>query len=191
LTVPTADAFPSSARRGLKIAAAVLLALVVCITAYVAAGPYLAVRGIRAAVRDNDAAALAEHVDFPALRGSLKAQLQDRLVRSAGEDMQASAFGALGLSMAGRVIDGAVDTMVTPLGIGALMQGRIIASRFEGSITTVDSESSGAAKQDAVYRYESPSRFTATLHTQSGTPVMMVLTRHGVNWRLSDLRLAP
>jgi len=191
LTVPTADTFPPSGRRALKIVVAVLLALLLGITAYVASGPYFAVRAIRAAVRDNDAAALAEHVDFPALRGSLKAQLQDRLVRSAGEDMQASAFGALGLSIAGRVIDGAVDTMVTPLGIGALMQGRILASRFEGSITPVDSEGARAPKQDAVYRYESPSRFTATLRTQSGTPVVMVLTRHGVNWRLSDLRLAP
>jgi len=191
LILPTADTFPSSARRGLKIVAAVLLALLLGITAYVASGPYFAVRAIRAAVRDNDAAALAEHVDFPALRGSLKSQLQDRLVRSAGEDMQASAFGALGLSIAGRVIDGAVDTMVTPFGIGALMQGRILASRFEDSISPVDSEGTRAPKQDAVYRYESPSRFTATLRTQSGAHVVMVLTRHGVTWRLSDLRLAP
>lgn len=191
MTIPTADVFPASGRRGLKIVAAVLIALLLGILAYVASGPYLAVRAIRAAVRDNDAAALAEHVDFPALRGSLKAQLQDRLIRRAGEDMQASAFGALGLSIAGRVIDGAVDTMVTPLGIGALMQGRILASRFEGSLTPVDSVGAQAPSQDAVYRYESTSRFTATLRTQAGTPVVMVLTRHGVNWRLSDLRLAP
>jgi hypothetical protein len=186
-----AETSQPSARRGLKIVAAGLLALVLGITAYVASGPYFAVRAIRAAVRDNDAAALAEQVDFPALRGSLKAQLQDRLVRSAGEDMQASAVGALGLSIAGRVIDGAVDTMVTPLGIGALMQGRVLASRFEDSIDPVDSEGARAPKQDVVYRYESPSRVTATLRTQAGTPVVMVLTRHGVSWRLSDLRLAP
>ena len=186
-----ADVFPAPEGRGLKIAAALLVALLLGSAAYVAAGPYFAVRAIRSAVRDNDAETLAGHVDFPALRGSLKAQLQDRLVRGAGEDVQANAFGAFGLSIAGRVIDGAVETMVTPRGIGALMQGRILASRVDGSFVPVDSDSARAPMPDAVYRYESPSRFTATVRTQSGAPVVMVLTRHGLHWRLSDLRLPP
>ena len=190
MTAPVTGVFPAS-RRGLKIVAAVLVALLLGITAYAASGPYLAVRAIRSAVRDNDAAALAGYVDFPALRGSLKAQLQDRLARRAGEDMQASAIGALGLSIAGGVIDGAIDSMVTPLGIGALMQGRIIASRLEGSFATVVTDNARAPVQDAVYRYESASRVTATVRTQSGTPVVMVLTRNGLHWRLSDVRLAP
>lgn len=191
MSVSATDVFPAPGRRTLKVIAAALVALLLGLAAYVASGPYLAVRAIRGAVRDNDAAALAEHIDFPALRGSLKAQLQDRLVRSAGEDMQASALGALGLSIAGHVIDDAVDTMVTPPGIGALMQGRVLASRFDGSFASAGSDNAPAPNQDAVYRYESPSRVTATVHTRSGTPVVMVLTRRGLNWRLSDLRLTP
>ena len=53
---------------------------------YVAVGPYLTVRAIRIAVKEQDAAALSRQVDFPALRASLKAQLDDRLLRKAGPD---------------------------------------------------------------------------------------------------------
>ena len=75
--------------------------------------------------------------------------------------------------------------------MAACMQGRIIASRLEGSFATVVTDNARAPVQDAVYRYESTSRVTATVRTQSGTPVVMVLTRNGLHWRLSDVRLAP
>ena len=59
------------------IAALVLLALL----AWTASGPWRAVAGIREAVQAGDARALARHVDFPALRASLRPQVQDRIVR--------------------------------------------------------------------------------------------------------------
>lgn len=166
----------------------VLLAiLLVALVAYVAAGPYLTVRAIRVALQANDANALADNVDFPELRASLKAQLEDRLARRIDPELPSSLLGSVGLSMASGVIDGAVDAMVTPPGLGALMQGRVLWSRFDGAI---GSRVKGRPPlQDLRYRYESPSRFTATTRTASGAPVVLVLTRHGLRWRLSDLQL--
>ena len=63
---------------------ALALALLLAVLGYAAAGPYLAVHAIGKAVREENAAALAKHVDFPPLRASLKAQLTDRMVRAAG-----------------------------------------------------------------------------------------------------------
>jgi hypothetical protein len=184
--------FPAR-NRGPKVAIALVAVVLLALVAYAAIGPYLTVRALRIAIRDNDAAALAEQVDFPSLRSSLKAQLQDRLVRGAGADVQSSVLGALGLSIAGRAADGAVDMMVTPLGLGAAMQGRILLSRFNGSFRPSEPVGDGDPTpfRDAVYRYESPSRFTATTHTGTGAPIVLVLTRKGIHWRLSDLRLRP
>jgi Protein of unknown function (DUF2939) len=167
---------------------ALLAILLLALLAYVAAGPYLTVRAIRVALRANDATALADNVDFPTLRASLKAQLEDRFARRVDPELPSSLIGNIGLSMASSVIDGAVDAMVTPLGLGALMQGRVLWSRFDDAL--------GGSRlperpplQDLRYRYESPSRFTATTRTASGAPVVLVLTRHGLRWRLSDLQL--
>lgn len=175
--------------------------LLVALLAYVGIGPYLTVRAIRSAVEAQDAAALSRQVDFPALRTSLKAQLTDKLVREAGPDVQASALGSIGLTIAGGLIGGSVDAMVTPTGLGALMEGRKVWKRIGDGFAAPESpppaaESDGSAAppaprpfDGAKYRYESLSRFTATVRDDSGRPIVFVMTRDGLRWKLSDIRL--
>ena len=72
-----------------------ILALLLSLVALWAAGPWLAMRGIEQALEQRDPARLERHVDFAALRVSLKAQLADRMVRSAGPQVQSSRLGGL------------------------------------------------------------------------------------------------
>ena len=178
----------TTARERTRAWGVLLAVLLLALLGYVAAGPYLTVRAIRVALQANDATALADNVDLPALRSSLKAQLEDRLARRVDPELPSSLLGNIGLSMASDVIDGAVNAMVTPLGVGALMQGRVLWSRFDG-VAAGSGLPGSPPLQDVRYRYESPSRFTATTRTSSGAPVVLVLTRHGLRWRLSDLQL--
>ena len=104
---------------------ALVLVLVALLAAYVAAGPYMTIRAIRSAVQTQDAGELAEQIDFPSLRASLKAQLIDAMVREAGPDVQSNVFGALALSMGTGIVNGAVDGMVNPAGLSAVMQERV------------------------------------------------------------------
>lgn len=168
---------------------ALLAAALLALGAYVASGPWRTVHGIREAVVAQDARALSRHVDFPALRTSLKAQLNDHLVREAGIDAQSGLFGALALRVVGGLVDAAVETMVTPLGLGAVMEGRKVW-------TNVIRDSVGAPPPPATeplsepeYRIESLSRVTATVPDEQGRPVVFVLTRQGLTWRLTDVRL--
>ena len=174
----------------------IALALVVLavLLGYAATGPYLAIHAIGKAVREENASALAKHVDFPPLRASLKAQLSDRLVRMAGIDTQSSLLGALGLGLAGSVVGSSVDLMVTPSGLGAMMEGRKVWNRAGGlppPSASNDSWERPDPLRDAERRFESSSRFTATVHTDAGDPVVFVLTRNGLRWKLSDIRLPP
>ncbi|NYZ64073.1 DUF2939 domain-containing protein [Luteimonas deserti] len=167
------------------------LAIAVLLLAYTAAGPYLTMHAIRNAVQDEDSRALSRQVDFPALRHSLRLQVSDAMVREAGADVQSSLLGAIGLNIASRAAGTGVDAMVNPVGLAALMRGRRLWSLAGGAPLLRDgTERTGPAPlADAVYRYESPSRFTATVHDEAGRPVMFVLTRSGIRWRLSDIRL--
>ena len=115
--------------RRIVIAIAVLLVLLL---AWVAAGPWLAIRGIEKAIETRDTAALERHVDFPRLRINLKAQLDDRLVRLAGDKIPANLLGAFAVAMAGNATGMAVETVATPLGIGALLQGHVLWKRATG-----------------------------------------------------------
>ena len=168
----------------------ILIVLLMALGTYVASGPYLTVRAIRRAVVAQDAPALEKQIDFPALRASLKAQLDDRMVRSAGADLQASPLGAFGLTIAGAVADTTVDAMVTPMGLGALMQGHILLKRFDHGLSSSE-PSSPEPLHDPTYKYESTSRFIASTHDANGRPMVFVLTRHGLQWQLSDIQLPP
>lgn len=172
---------------------ALLIAALIALAAYVAAGPFLTVNALRSALKEQDTAALARHVDFPTLRGNLKAQLDDHMLRRAGPEVQRNPFGAIALRIAGGITGGAVDALLTPAGIGAVLEGRNLWQRTSGAgIDRNDSYAHVAPPdplKDARYRFESTSRFTATVHDRSGDPVVFVLSRDGWRWKLSDIRL--
>jgi len=177
-------------RRWLILAVLLLAALL----AWVAAGPWIAMHAIGKAVREENATALARHVDFPHLRASLRDQASDRVSRSLGIDGQTGWLGALGAGVANQLAGGAIDLMVTPHGLGALMEGRKVWNRATG-LPPPRTEAGAAVRPDpwrnAERRYESSSRFTATVQTDDGQPLVFVLTRDGLRWRLSDVRLPP
>ncbi|KPN21367.1 hypothetical protein AO715_09775 [Xanthomonas sp. Mitacek01] len=167
------------------------LATLVLLAGYVAAGPFLTIHAIREAVRTEDSRALSRQVDFPALRSSLRVQLADALVREAGTDVQSSLLGAIGLRVAGSAAGAGVDMMVTPVGLSALMRGQRLWS-LAGGASPMQNTSDPARPDplaDAHYRYHSLSRFTATVRDDRDRPIEFVLTRQGLQWKLSDIRL--
>jgi hypothetical protein len=171
-------------KKGIALAVAVLVLLL----GYVAAGPYLAIRGIHESLRSRDLDRLERYVDFVALRGNVQTQVEDRLARAAGD----SALGGVARRVVAEISDHAVDAMVSPQGIAVLLEGRALARRVAGqpSVAAKDGKSAGYEPlQNAQTRFESASRFTATTRSAEGDPVVFVFERQGLRWRLTDVRL--
>lgn len=129
----------------------------------------------------------------PGVLSQSQAHAGDRLLREVGTPSPDNPFAAFGLSIAGGLVDGLVDVLVTPAGLGAMMEGRRTWDRASGAPPPSSEEAREASAprplQDAQYRYESLSRFTATVHDDQGRPVVFVMTRRGLDWKLSDIRL--
>ncbi|MBJ6984588.1 DUF2939 domain-containing protein [Luteimonas sp. MC1750] len=189
--------------RRLRLAGWIVAAVLLALLAWTASGPWRAVAGIRQAVDAGDARALARYVDFPALRASLKPQVQDRIVRAAGVEAQTGPFAAFGLTVATGLAGGLVDAMVTPTGLAALMEGRKVWERASNepprSRAVTGTGATGSARADAAaasataprLRYESLSRSSAIVTLDDGSALTLVLTRQGLRWRLSEIRLPP
>jgi hypothetical protein len=167
-----------------------LLVAVLAVGGYVAAGPWITVRAIRHALQAQDATALAEQVDFPAVRASLKAQMEDRLARATGPSWQSHLLGQAGLALAHGILETTVDAMVTPSGLAAMMEGRAVWKRVRDGVAP-DGEPKPEPLHDARYRFESASAFTATIRNADGAPVVFVLRRHRLRWTLAEIRLPP
>ncbi|KAG1080217.1 hypothetical protein G6F40_015984 [Rhizopus arrhizus] len=108
---------------------AVLVPVVLALSAWWFGGPYVTVHGLSRAIEQRDTERLERYVDFPRVRSSLRAQLNDYLVRQAGPDVAASPFGALLYGLGDQLGGAAVDTMVTPTRLGAMPQGHALWKR--------------------------------------------------------------
>ena len=170
-----------------------LLGLVVVLLAgWLVSGPYLTLRGLAGAIEQRDTSQLDRYVDFPMLRANLRAQLDDYVVRRAGPDVQSNLVGALLLTAGQKLSGTAVDAMVTPTGIGALMEGHTLWKRASNDLESNDAYAAPRAArplEGATHRFESTSRFTATTHTAQGAPVVFVLQRQGFRWKLVNIEL--
>jgi hypothetical protein len=170
--------------------AAAVAAAALAATAY--ASPYYALHQIKAALAERNAEALAEHVDFPALRASVKTQLEASMARSiaatAGSD---NPLAALGQSIASAMLGKMVDTMVSPAGVVALVNKSAVSPQADAN-TNADAPADGARKK-AEYSagYAGVNTFVVRAKDGNAQEGALVLLRHGVwGWKLSSIEIA-
>ena len=168
--------------------AATMAALVVAATAY--ASPYYALRQIKTALAERNADALAAHVDFPALRASVKTQLEAGMARSieatAGRD---NPFAALGQSIAGAMLGKMDDAMVSPAGVVALVNKSAVSPQADAN---GDASADGTPKKAGYSAgYTGLNTFVVRAKDGNAQDGALVLQRHGVwGWKLSAIEIA-
>lgn len=160
-------------RKGWVVAAGAVLASVAL--AYLAS-PFLAVRHFVLTARQGEADQLAESVDFPAVRASLKPQLSAavtaRVEREPG--MRSNPLAGLGLMLVPTILDRMVDSVVTPRGIATLVRlGR----------TGSSGEAGGAPPRvDYDYGFSGFDRFRLTISRRDSGEQPVVLTFERQQW---------
>lgn len=182
-----------------KPAILVLSVLAAALFAAWLASPVLAARALTQAAERGDAAALERMVDFPAFRDSLKDQLTARLMAEMrarrGDD---SALSGLGLMLAPSLVSGAVDALVTPQAIGAMVRTARAPETPLGSREPTPPpqeagpDDGGEVRQSWAYR--SPNAFAVTL-TRADRPddrLALILERRSLfAWKLAGVEISP
>ncbi len=165
------------------------LALLLALLAFVAAGPWLAINGIRNVIAAGDYGELWRFVDFGRLRESLAPQIQSRIARGivdkVGRGQTAEAIGGVTAMIA----EPAIDAMVSPTGIATLLHGSALARRVAGKPDADGKVRAVDPLKDAKTGYETLSLFTATVHNAEGQPVVFEFSRDGLAWKLTGIRL--
>ncbi|MFZ2752704.1 MAG: DUF2939 domain-containing protein [Lysobacteraceae bacterium] len=180
--------------------AIVVLGLAFCVWMYFA--PHLTVRSMRLAAERGDAGALAAHIDFPALRESVKSQFADAMDERIGGSDAASVFGALGMRLATAIADPMIDAMLTPQALSLMFSGGGLA--LDGlsldGLTTAGIRNPGASPGDSGHLpqwqadmgYEDFSTFTVRLQPDDDAipPSTLIFKRDKVLlWKLSGIEM--
>lgn len=172
-----------------RIIATLGLVVALSLCAWMYFSPYLAVRGLQSAAQERNAARMADYVDFPSVRESLKASLNAMLAAEMAKASggQANPFAALAAAFVSALVEKITDAFVSPEGLAMLMRGEkpdFQKGQPTGASTDGDPFSSDAG-------YETFDRFVVTVKPKSGKEsIGLVFTRQGlVAWKLTALRL--
>jgi hypothetical protein len=164
-----------------------LLLVVVLGAGYVVASPFVTYHQLRTAADQRDAEALAEHVDFPAVRQDLKDQLNAEASSRIAEKADNDALAVLGGLLASVVVDRVVESLVTPSGLAELMKGEIPKT---GKPAGKRRETTGRQRADRVrYGYASWDKFVVTVPDKASREVRFILRRRGLGWKLTAIKL--
>ena len=146
--------------------------------------PYMALDRLQQAAEAGDAEALNAMVDFPALRTSIKSEVQGAVSRGIQRD--GGAFAALGAAVTGVIVEPVVNAAVTPQGIGLLMQGRRPTDEDEAS----GDEGNWRERVKIGRRWEATDRFVVEYRDGESGDEQISLVRHraGLRGRLSCVR---
>ncbi|HEX2211151.1 MAG TPA: DUF2939 domain-containing protein [Longimicrobium sp.] len=162
-----------------------LFALLLCAgAAWFYFTPFMAVNRLQAAAESGDSQAMNEMVDFPALRTSIKSEIQGSVARGIQKD--GGPFAALGSAVTGMIVEPVVNAAVTPEGISLLMKGRSPG----GDDDSAENDENWRERTKITRRWEASDRFVVRYSDrESGNEqIALIMRRDGLNWRLSGVR---
>ena len=165
-----------------------LLFTTLLVVSYLFLTPYLALMSLKEAVQARDGEAIAERVEFPTVRESLKKQLQTKitndLLPSGGQAATSPAVALMGTTISSSFIDNLVDDFITPSNlIGLLALGKSDPSKLD----TIE-DSNDAAIHSASLRYGGINQFSLWFDGEVGG-ITLVFSRRGLRWNITEIRL--
>lgn len=110
-------------QKRILLAAGLLWALL--LVGYFVASPWMALAQFKEDARARRTEKMADYVNFPAVQASLKAQMRNKIKAEVGrqDDDFAAAAQILGAAVANLVLDPIVETVASPQGMVAIMNG--------------------------------------------------------------------
>ncbi|MES2664016.1 MAG: DUF2939 domain-containing protein [Pseudomonadota bacterium] len=165
-----------------------LVVLSILLLSYVAAGPFITMNRIQAAIETKDSEKLTKHVDFPVLRVNLKEQVNDFFMKEAGAQSDDNPWVALALSFTSSLVERIVEAFVTPEGIAKLLEGDKPKLYENEKPTPNNSKQTKPSLKNTRFKYHGFSEFSIWLKTKNQKEdIQLILSRQGIKWKLTNI----
>ena len=84
---------------------------------YAFASPWIALRDLTQAFKDQDTRKIEKYVDFPELREDIKITAKAAMMKSAAIELEGNPFAAMGIMMTNVIVDPIIDQVISPAGL--------------------------------------------------------------------------
>ncbi len=173
---------------------ALLIGGAVSVAAYVGyatvASPYQVIAEIRRGMQEGKPDVLRQHIDFEALRESIKGQINAGLMGNvASTDDENRGLATFGALLVGVLVGPMVDLFITPEAIVMMAQGEKPKGRGKSSKSRKKAEEQSFEHFQG--QYEAWNRFVVSVPSEDGkSQVDFVFNREQMTeWKLSALRM--
>ena len=169
--------------------------VVIAIVALYVMSPWITFQSMRSAARSGDHRAVADHVDFPALRENLRGQISQFMMARLNEDSKArdNPFAGLGMALAAAMVGPMVDAMVTPEALAqAFNTGRLKPTRGPGGDPQSSSVEQREIRAPSDWWYDTHDRFIVryTSSNDSSLKMDIVMRRRGMfSWQITEIAM--
>ena len=162
-----------------------LVGVLVIFAIYLYASPYIALHGIKTAVKQKDADKLSGYIDFPSVKQGIKDQVKAIMVKEIASSDEENGFEALGAMLATAMIDPIIDSAITPHGVALMFQGQ--APDFGVADDSIQQE-----PQDKQINYQtsylSVNRFKVQLNnTSNDQSISVIMHRDWLSWKITRI----
>ena len=152
------------------------------------ASPWWTLKAMREAAAAHDEKALSAHVDYPALRASVKSRIAKQMAGSGGGD-----GGETLATVVAAIAAPIVDAAITPQGVQAMFEVRDVTRPGGAAPAPATTESVlpslPAANDHPAIERDEIDQFR--VHWQEPGTGTMVFRRHGLGWKLVGIDLPP
>lgn len=183
-----------------------LLGLLLLVGAGVCVSPYISIYQMRQAAKVGDSEGLSKKVNFPVLRDNIKIKFMSAMNENM-KGLEGNLFAGFAQSIVATLVNGMVDTYVSPSGIALMLDGKNPKSQSsirsvapapadQASAVAQDSSSTNKAQsiftddQNIKYEYVSFDRFKVSISNTkpSEDRISLIFDREGLfSWKLVDI----
>ena len=153
--------------------------------------PYIRVFQIKSAVDQNDLDRLSEFVDFPILRQNLHENAKQMMNQTVSNGLKKNVFVWFGMNLASSFTEKMIDTIITPSVIAELMRGSMASLHRSSQVKVITSDGEYVLSdplKNAKLGYKSLSRFSILLTIEGGQHIEFILSRTGIEWKLTHIK---
>jgi hypothetical protein len=172
-------------KKQVAIGTAIVTAIAAVVGVGVYTAPYLTLDNLKKATTNRNPNALAQEIDFPALRSSIKANVKAKTIEQMAKGN--TPVKEVNLATIDKIVDPIVDKLVTPEGLGELMLDKV-----PGATIDLNDLEKNIAASEVKMGYESFDRFVVRItdRVDRTKDVSLILKRDGLAWKLSGIDIS-
>jgi len=152
----------------------------------------MTIHGIKSSIKEKDNDRLSTYIEFDILKKNLKEQFSTEMLKVTSADPDNNPLGVMVAGFASQVVDGLLDTYLTPSSIVLLLDGENpdrYRSTFNHKNTAQKEKNEKLAEPLEEYsvRFISHDRFYVYTKGRHGQEIKIILQRFGLDWKVTNI----